>query len=276
MAIPGTLHSHTYFSDGSNSPEKMVLSALEKKFQFLGISDHAPLPFKKQWAMRTKLLVEYLKEIKRLKAKYQKQIKIYLALEVDFLPEYTKRFDFFQQEVGLDYFIGSVHLLDKFLDGTYWDIASSKYSFPQGLKEIFGNDKKRFVERYFEVFNLMIDTGEPAIVAHIDLIQKHNTDGSLIDNNSVWYKKLMTQTLENIARQNMILEINTRGLYKKRINDFFPSQNFFSQIKELGLKVTASSDAHATTELDKGFEELQKTLNKYKIELISKINLHKP
>ena len=35
------LHTHSTFSDGKNTPEEIVLSAIEKNFLSIGFSDHS-------------------------------------------------------------------------------------------------------------------------------------------------------------------------------------------------------------------------------------------
>ena len=38
-------HTHTVFSDGKNTPEEVVLGALEKGFRGIGFSDHGYTPY---------------------------------------------------------------------------------------------------------------------------------------------------------------------------------------------------------------------------------------
>ena len=38
-------HTHTTFSDGKNTPEEMILSAIQKGISILGFSDHSMFPF---------------------------------------------------------------------------------------------------------------------------------------------------------------------------------------------------------------------------------------
>ena len=39
--IKSNFHTHTYFCDGKDSPEEMVLSAIERGFTTLGFSIHS-------------------------------------------------------------------------------------------------------------------------------------------------------------------------------------------------------------------------------------------
>jgi histidinol-phosphatase (PHP family) len=51
------------------------------------------------------------------------------------------------------------------------------------------------------------------------------------------------------------VEVNTRGLYKKRSDTFFPGTAILGQIHHLKIPVTLSSDAHQPKELDGYFPE---------------------
>lgn len=45
------LHTHTTFSDGRNSPEEMVLSAIGMVMSTLGISDHSYTSFDESYCI---------------------------------------------------------------------------------------------------------------------------------------------------------------------------------------------------------------------------------
>ena len=68
-------HMHTTFCDGKNSAEEMVLAAMEKGFDYIGFSDHAPMNFDDGCAMPEAALPAYAAEILRLKEKYKDHIR---------------------------------------------------------------------------------------------------------------------------------------------------------------------------------------------------------
>ena len=53
------LHTHTTFSDGRNSPEEMVLSAIGMGMSTLGISDHSYTSFDESYCIPCHRLEEY-------------------------------------------------------------------------------------------------------------------------------------------------------------------------------------------------------------------------
>ena len=94
-------HTHTTFSDGKNTPEEMVLFAIEQGFCSIGFSDHAFTSHDQRYCMKD--LQGYITEINRLKKKYQDKIQIYLGVEEDG----SERLD----RAPFDYLIGSLHYL---------------------------------------------------------------------------------------------------------------------------------------------------------------------
>ena len=58
------------------------------------------------------------------------------------------------------------------------------------------------------------------------------------------------------------MEINTRGLYKKRCDAFYPSTEILMKARKLDIPVVISTDAHKAEELglyaDEAMIELQK------------------
>ena len=263
-------HTHSQYCDGKSNMEEMVIKAIELGYTQLGFSSHAPLPFYTHWAIKPEKLTNYFTEIKYLQTKYQDKIKLVKGLEIDYLPRHPKRFSEFIKLGELDYSIGAIHFVDNFPNGEAFDIAGKPHLFHQGLKEIFNNDTKKFVERYFELIYQLIEQ-KPTIVAHIDFIKNQNQHQKLFNENNNWYRALMEKALKSIKTNNVILEINTRGFYKSRTTDFYPSERFFPIIKKLDIPVIISSDAHHITELNAGVNKAKNLVEDYKLNLLSGI-----
>jgi histidinol-phosphatase (PHP family) len=250
------LHTHSRFCDGSGEPEEYVKAAIDKGFHSIGFSSHAPVPFKNNFAIRDDdELLEYCNTIRNLKVKYQDQISIRLALEIDFIEGITRDFKDFEQTCRLDYIIGSVHLVKNANDDSLWFIDGSKVeSYDNGLKNIFGGNTRLAVTTYYEQVSRMIMTQKPDIIGHFDKIKMHNQD-RFFSENEIWYRKLVMDLLETIEQSGSIIEVNTRGIYKKRCDDLYPGQWILKEIRKRGLPVTLSSDAHRPEEIDGYYAE---------------------
>ena len=70
-------HTHTTFCDGKNTPEEVILSAIEKGFSAIGFSGHSYTPYDLRYCMPDP--EAFRKAIPPLKEKYKNQIQVYLG-----------------------------------------------------------------------------------------------------------------------------------------------------------------------------------------------------
>jgi len=251
-------HGHCDYCDGKGRIEDYVTKALELNMAAIGISSHAPVPFTTDWTMPGDKLQSYLQEVDELKEKYKGQIRVLKALEVDFIPDVLSPAHVSITSSELDYTVGSVHFVDQLNDGTRWAIDGPADEFQLGLEEIFKDDIKQAVLRFYALTREMIRTAKPDIIGHMDKIKMHNKTFNLFDENEQWYKDEVRKTMELLARQNVIVEINTKAFYRTGL--LFPGPEHFSLLKELNIPVTINSDAHHPDKLINGFEAVAQLL----------------
>ncbi len=249
------LHTHTNFSDGSSEPETYVKQAIEYRFKALGFSDHAPLAFENDFALKADQVQNYANEIRRLQEVYKNQIEIYLSMEIDYIPGMLDDFSILKNQISPDYIIGSVHLVRKKEHKNLWftDGPSHK-SYDEGLMKNFDSDIKDAVSTFFHQTNEMIVTQKPDIIGHMDKVKMHNKDRYFTEDKK-WYVDLIDETLDLVKSSHAVLEVNTRGIYKKRSTSLFPGKSVLKKIKALNIPVTISSDAHKPHELMGYFPE---------------------
>lgn len=255
-------HSHTNFCDGTDAPEVYVKAAIAQGMKVYGFSSHAPIPFYEcKWAMNLENLEEYTQEVLRLKRKYEKYIEVLLSLEIDYVPDKMGPTAHFLQTAGLDYSIGSVHFVDGFGVGKGWEIDGPLDVFKKGLHEIFGGDIRKAVTRYFELTRMMLDEDCPDVVGHLDKIKMQNSRESFFNESDSWYRDELRTTLEAIADSGAILEVNTRGIYKKKSAELYPSTWALEQALELDIPIMLNSDGHHPQEITAGFVDAATILN---------------
>ena len=253
------LHTHTRFCDGKAEPEAYTEEAVRLGFHTLGFSGHAPVPFENKFAIRDdEALVSYCGEVTALKERYRDRIRILLSLECDFIPGITRDFEAFRTACHLDYVIGGVHLVAHpghagrglwFIDGPYQE------KYDQGLREVFDGNPRKGVETYYLQLMEMVATQQPDIIAHLDKIKMHNR-GRHFSEEERWYRDLVWKVLKHLAAdKKAIVEVNTRGLYKKRSDTLFPGPWILEQVHHLGIPVTLNSDAHEPHELNGFYDE---------------------
>ena len=251
-------HTHSCYCDGEGTLKDFVNEAVNQKFTALGFSSHAPLPYENDFAIKEENLQIYVDEIRNLQHDYSAQLDIFAGLECDYIPEISYSFGDFQQKYNLDYIIGSVHLVN--YQGELWFIDGSKSaSYDEGLSRIFQSDIRKAVRQYFNQLCEMIENEKFDIIAHFDKIKMHNKDRYFTEDEK-WYVNHVEETIRLIKEKSLIVEVNTRGIYKKRCDTFYPSVWIIKKLKEHAIPVTISTDAHKKDEISFYFKEAAQCL----------------
>jgi len=255
------LHTHTRFCDGSDDPESYVQKAVEEQLSILGFSSHAPVPFNNQFAIPSDaVLLEYCKTIQTMQEKYRGKLKILLGLEIDYIPGLTRPFGEFRKIAGLDYVIGSVHLVTNADKKRLWFIdGPSRETYDRGLQDVFDGNIRKAVTAYYHQLNRMVAEEKPDIVGHMDKIKMHNQDQYFLENDN-WYRDLVMESLDVIAKSGSIVEVNTRGIYKKRCSSLYPDGWILDEILNKQIPVTISTDAHKPGELTQLYDQTREQL----------------
>ena len=244
---PANYHTHSLYCDGKSTLEEHVREAVKCGLLQLGFSSHSSVPFENNFAISEERIPEYVREIDQLQQKTN--ITLLKSLECEFVPGITKDFDVWRTTYNLNYVIGGVHLVKPPHGEGLWFIDGSKQEiYDNGLRDLFGNDIKAAVTAFWEQTFEMLETQHLDIIAHFDKIKMHNRDRFFTEDES-WYKVLADKAIQLIKRHDVIVEINTRGLYKKRCDHFYPSTELLMKARKADIPVIVSSDAHKAEEL---------------------------
>lgn len=240
-------HTHSLYCDGKEPLSAFIAAATKLNYQQLGFSSHAPVPFENDFGIHEEEITKYCQEIDQLQM--QTPIQLLKALECDFIPEMTKPFVYYKETYNLDYIIGGVHLVRPQNDDRIWFIdGSDRQIYDDGLRKLFDNNIKRAVTTFWEQTFEMLETQKMDIIAHFDKIKMHNQDRFFTEDER-WYRILAEKALQLIKSHDVIIEINTRGLYKKRCNAFYPATPLLMQARKMDIPVVISSDAHKSEDL---------------------------
>jgi histidinol-phosphatase (PHP family) len=174
-------------------------------------------------------------------------------MEMDYIPGMSEEFSKTRMEFGLDYQIGAVHLVRPGRSQDLWftDGPSSE-TYDQGLEKFFGGDIRKAVTTYYRQLNEMIVTQQFEIIAHFDKIKMHNR-GRFFREDEHWYRELVDETIGLIRERELIVEVNTRGIYKKRAETTYPGLEILRKLKKRDIPVMVNSDAHLPEEIDGSF-----------------------
>ena len=246
------LHAHTFYCDGKNNPEDYILTAIKKGFTSVGFSGHSFTKFDTEYCMSEKGTLEYLKELKNLKEKYKDRIQVYIGIEADFYSGFNPKLD---DNLGLDFRIGSVHYIKDKEKEEYYCVDNTPEILEYGIRNYANEDERAFIEAYFDNIVEMVHTQKPDIIGHFDLVRKFNKDLKYFDENADWYKKKVEYVLDEIAKTDTIIEINTGGMSRGWTQTPYPSVPILERILAKNIPITISSDAHETKNIDFYFEE---------------------
>jgi histidinol-phosphatase (PHP family) len=241
-------HTHTTFCDGKAIPEAYVIEAIKNRMTSLGFTCHTPLPFKNDYSIKEYEIEKYVETIRGLQKKYRESINIFLGAEYDYVPGMSDDFSALKNRMNPDFFISSVHLVQNKTNGKLWFIDGPESNYINGLKSVFNEDIRHAVTSYFEQVALMISSQKPDIAGHIDKVKMHNRD-RFFSEDEKWYSDLVNLVLDAAERSGSIIEVNTRGIYKKRCDSLYPDINVLKEIFIRKIPVTISSDAHLPEEL---------------------------
>ena len=238
------LHTHTTFSDGENTPEEIVLTALEQGFCSIGFSDHAYTSYDISYCMNDEK--GYIKEVRRLQEKYKKEIEIYLGIEEDSHSLVDRTY--------YDYIIGSCHYAK--IGEKYYSIDSNYDSFSKCLA-FFDNDEMAFAENYFQHFCEYILSRKPDIIGHFDLITKFDEKekNRYLQNTDYW--SLAEKYCLQALKSGGIFEVNTGLVTRGYRSSFSPHERLLRLIYKNGGKITFSSDSHEIKTLQGCFDEVR-------------------
>ncbi len=266
------LHSHTLYCDGKNSIEEMILSAINSNMQSIGISTHGPTPFFSDWNIQSINIKKYLDEINNSKEKYKGTIDVLIGMELDYIPNIGFSNQIKEIIPSLDYYIGSVHYLDKFNDGIMWTIDYTLDEILKGIEESFKGNKRLAVETYYDLISEMTYTYEPPIIGHLDLIKKNNINNILFDERDDWYLKAVESCLNVIKKTSSVVEINTGGIARRYTKEQYPSTIILKMIMDKNIPIIINSDAHNVDGITCKFEEMYKLIQRLGFNKISYLN----
>jgi histidinol-phosphatase (PHP family) len=233
--IKQDMHMHTTFCDGKDSPEEMVLSAIEKGLERVGVSFHSVTRLNKGKYVSIEKEQAFRQTMQTLKEKYKDKIEVLCGIELDY---YT-----IETLGGFDYIIGSVHQLN--VNGNCYQLDTSKKTFIDLVNKAFNGDYYACAEEYYRCVADVVNKTNCDFIGHIDLITKFNKDQDLFDQNHPRYVKAWKDAVDKLVGFGIPFEINSGAISRGYQDIPYPMPPVLEYIKEKGGKLILSSDSHA-------------------------------
>ena len=243
-------HTHSTYSDGKNTLEEMVLSAIEQGCPEIGFSDHAPMQFACDWSAKVEKIERYKNEILALREKYKDKIKIYLGIEQDYYSVPAQ---------GYDYIIGSVHFVYK--DGEYIPVDINANEVKGYVDRLYGGDVYGYCEDYFKLVKDIYSKTSCNIIGHFDLVTKFNERLPMIDITHPRYVAAVDGALSVLLDTPAIFEINTGAISRGYRTTPYPDNRTVDIIAKSGKPFVITSDTHNKETVTFNFDVEQKRLD---------------
>lgn len=250
MILKANYHTHTVLCHHAVGMTKdYVEVAIKANMAELGMSDHAPVlkefmttaEHDSNWTYDSMTLEEfykvYLPDVKQAREKYESKIKIYIALETEFIPKQLEYYQTLYKEVdylvlGMHYFVSGNRIVNSYSEINYSNVME------------YANNCK-----------LGMESGLYKILAHPDLFMFDYKDESgkrVFDKYALAASRVI---IESAIKNNCFLEINANGLknsitYGNGTDWLYPVKEFWEVVKEYkDAKIIIGADAHSPDRL---------------------------
>lgn len=246
-----SIHNHTTFCDGANTPAEMAAAAYAAGVHTLGFSGHSYLPAER-FGIAPEQLAAYRAACAGLKRQYAGRMEVLCGMEIDADTPAVRRADY-------DYVIGSVHSV-KSPDGALTPVDDTPGAMAGGIAAHFGGSGAALAAEYYAQLAAFLKKLRPDVVGHFDLVRKFNAEGAFFDENSAVYRTAALTALEEALLTDAVFEVNTgaisRGWQKTPYPDFF----LLRRLAEAKARVTVTADAHSADTLLYGAKQAAELL----------------
>ena len=264
------LHTHNQLCNhATGTIQEYIQSAIKKGLQEIGISDHWPMKslpnadITQAYAMNLDEVAEYIKSIKKMKIRFENQINVKIATEVDFcsevFEEYKKQLKPYHSQ--FDYIIGAIHNIK---------VANQRYILIQAPNhpDVFNTyGVEQFYHKYYDELKKLIQSDYFHIIAHFDLPKKYGVAPSIN------LRQKILSILDLVKENHIAIEINTSGIQKPNVKEQYPADWILKECIKREIYLTFGSDAHQPEDVAFKFPKIRKKLLHWEEKYAKPINL---
>jgi histidinol-phosphatase (PHP family) len=239
-------HSGDYCQHASDSLDDIVKAYHDQKFAWVGITEHMPpvsdrflYPDERAAGLTASAMLErfarYMAHCRNLQSAYRDRLPIFVGMEteayqgaVDYAIQLRSRFH-------PDYIVGSVHhVKDIPIDMNPSEYASACLACG-GIVGLY--------TAYFDLQHDMIQTLQPSVVGHFDLIRIFDPDyASRLKTSVIWNR--VCRNLEAVASLGLVLDLNVRALLKGAREPYI-CRPILEKATEMAIPVIPGDDSHS-------------------------------
>ncbi len=238
-------HSGQFCSHGQDTLEAVIQAYIAAGFAWVGITEHMPpvddrflYPEERQAGLDARLMLErfenYIIEGRRLQKKYADLLEIFIGFETEAYTGAMALARTLQEKYQPDYLVGGVHHVADIPFDYSRKVYDRAVSAAGSIEALYC--------RYFDLQYEMIQTLQPKVVAHFDLIRIY--DAHYVHR---WRQpaiaRCIERNLELIGRLDLILDYNVAAL-RKGASEPYLSDSILDRAKVMGIAVVPSDDSH--------------------------------
>ncbi|CAH0126920.1 MULTISPECIES: histidinol-phosphatase HisJ [Priestia] len=256
-------HIHTPFCPhGSpDSLQQYVEQAISLNFCEISFTEHAPLPKSfsdptpdRDSGMDPDKLDRYIQNVQQVKKEFERDIRINIGLEVDFIEGFEHETIDFLNEYGpyLDDSILSVHFLKHEEGYDCLDFSADVFAH---IVQKFGSVSKVYDKYYNTVLRSVqanLGVYKPKRIGHMTLVHKFQTRFPYEDTLS----PIILAILDEIKMKDLALDYNGAGLFKPLCKEAYPAPFVVKAAQQKKIPLVYGSDAHCAKDLGQGYGEL--------------------
>lgn len=257
-------HTHTniFNFDGKNTTEEMISRAEEIGFKEIGISNH--LIYHPNLCDKDNMFFTDLPTVEKTaaaivenirKAGEKSKIKVYAGFEVDFFPSrrWCADFERIRKSAGADYYIGSTHMLRDSEEKNVHNMYHYYYKYERRFKD---DILREYLSNYWQTVTEAVKSGYFDFIAHLDVYRIFRIFDHLN------FEREIDALTDAFGEYKTPFELNTSGWSKYGTQH--PEDALLKRLRDKGVPVVVSDDAHSTSMLAQHFdraEQLLKDLN---------------
>lgn len=229
-------HVHSNYSDGSFL-YRMVDAAADAGLDGVGFADHCNVSPREQ-QRRHKHLFGFTLDatydrrraaIEQLREWFD--VRVFDAVEMDYLPDERDRIADFLGEAGFDYAVGSVHTVD-----------GHNVQATRPFRDTPESERRAVVERYYDALVDLIGSELFDVAAHLDLPERNERLRGLAT------REQYERVADALAASRTVPELNA-GRVLREYGEFHPADPFLAALRERGVEMTLGTDSHDPGEI---------------------------
>ncbi len=249
-------HSGQFCNHATDSLEEIIQLYIAKCFSWVGITEHTPAisedllyPDQKAAGLTPEFLLErfsdYMQECRRLQKKYQSEIRIFAAMEIETYSGYEQFIPFLINRFHPDYIVGSVH----FVDDMGFDYSKAQYDLAVKAAGSIEAMYCRYFDQQFEMIRLL----KPSVVGHFDLIRIFDPEYR----ERLLHPAIMDRIKRNLAlisELDLIMDFNLRSLLKGADEPYI-SRVILEMALQKGISIVPGDDSHGLSSVGGDMEK---------------------